>query len=156
MLPCVNLFTEKLPEAIFKPVFNLDFFRDFSVETLRRLIHFFMCLWTSYNQQVKKRHLLGNSPIISDVEKCREAIKQIKYPLFNSSLLLRACAGLRELLCFFDVFIRSHRARKITLDCEGMNNMGAKISILQIATPQMVYIFGNNSFHTFSLSHLML
>lgn len=79
VLPCVNLFTEKLPEAIFKPVFNLDFFRDFSVETLRRLIQFFMCLWTSYNQQVKKRHLLGSCPIISDVEKCKEAIKQIKY-----------------------------------------------------------------------------
>lgn len=79
VLPCVNLFTEKLPEAIFKPVFNLDFFRDFSVETLRRLIQFFMYLWTNYNQQVKKRYLLGSSPIISDVEKCKEAIKQIKY-----------------------------------------------------------------------------
>lgn len=90
VLPCVNLFTEKLPEAIFKPVFNLDFFRDFSVETLRRLIQFFMCLWTSYNQQVKKRHLLGSSPIISDVEKCKEAIKQIKYLLH----VARACVHL--------------------------------------------------------------
>lgn len=38
---------------------------------------------------------------------------------------------------------RRHQARKITLDCEGVRlGYGGRLCLLQIATPQMVYVFG--------------
>jgi len=115
VLPCVNLFTEKLPDAIFKPVVYLGQFKTFSVKELQRILQTFLTLWNMFNLFVKKSPILGTTPIIEDAVTCREAIKQIKY----------------------------HRSRKIAVDCEGikLGSPEGRLCLLQIATPQMVYLF---------------
>ena len=38
---------------------------------------------------------------------------------------------------------RTHQAHKIALDCEGVRlGYGGRLCLIQIATPQMVYLFG--------------
>jgi len=114
VLPCINLFNDKLPDAVFKPVFNLNQHGRFSVKELQALRSFFQIIWSMYTKADKNCRVFDYSPVISSVELCREAVRHI----------------------------REHQARKITLDCEGVRlGYGGRLCLLQIATPQMVYIF---------------
>jgi len=114
VLPCINLFNDKLPDAIFKPVFNLNQLGRFSVKELQALRSFFLMMWSVYTMNDKHCRVFDCSPIISSPETCREAVNTIK----------------------------NHQARKIALDCEGVQlGHGGRLCLIQIATPQMVYLF---------------
>jgi len=81
----------------------------------------------------KNCRVFETSPVISSVDMCREAVKHI----------------------------REHQARRISLDCEGVRlGYGGRLCLLQIATPQMVYIFdilqgGHQLFYEGGLKELL-
>ena len=80
VLPCINLFNDKLPDAVFKPVFNLNQHGRFSVKELQALRSFFLIMWNLYNMNDKHCRVFDCSPIITTGVNCLEAVKNIRYP----------------------------------------------------------------------------